>query len=1251
MATLDEIRAAAKTLSRARAGGASSVSAAPAEDSAWDYVKRHGLSALETAGTVLQTPQAAVYGAIDPESTALEQISKPISERRMAADIAKSYGAPDNWVTGAAGFATDLVADPLNLLGVGVLTKAGKAADVAGALEKLSLAEQGAKGYRTALGLTNPIPFTRSAAIPLVGAKGSERVLSNLSKAALKVANAPVVKPTLTALGDVGTAAKLSLDPKIRMAAKEVSRIFPRSQRQSDAEIAAIEATGRELAQTLGKGDTPNAAVLKAREPIKKAAAKAGQLREAADVTLDASARMLIKKLASGDLNPADLPPEVLEAAQDFRDAQVALSRLNNRAASVVDETLLDNGLDPAEIEKAANEAVDWARLKLSGGVGATPVIDTAATGARTANAILRGAEKSTDIPDSAFTSGAKGSFDFQPDMFGDELRADVLNRRLGQLRAAQATTDPTYKATVQRLEDARQRLAKATGSLLRESQIAGRVGIDLERRDAAKVLAAMQKRQRLLDEAADIEASGARDFERLAQSGSPEEMQLGQEVGKRILEPVEKELVARNILDAQNARGSTYMPNVPAPARDVAEADYAKAVNLIESGVSPDDAAKQLGYTSAKELRSLASSAPRRILDTRLARPTSVNLLKQTTDVAEAQAQPKKYLTGVLRPSMVSAARSVVAKNSYDALAQVHDALNTRGLVQYVDAADDAAKFAAESKGFARLASSSLPPEELAKIPGYDLFEKAFAKSRGLDPGKEIYVPRDIAKMVQATLEPGQMSDFARKANEISRRFIPWFTYNNLAFTGRNIRSGLLYNTMHLDSPSWAAATKELRNRNIAVPFKKYGTGASLVDAIHQGPSALKDQRFSKLFAKTIQTPTGPMTYRQVAEEAFKHRVATSGINGTEFVDDLAHMITGQKPDRVKPWATPKWWDDLTYDMANKWEDVNRLHGFVGGLIQGKNATKAAEDVLKWQVDYAKPLTQVNQNIRAFAPFYRWAQTQLPNMVEAAVTQPGKVRIAASAPYSLSAATGNERERARARQLQAPYQRDRGEVVLPGIGRGGRYTHSLFPESPVGELAPFDLMAKPATMLAARAATEPVTELPHAMTEAGQTLLKELGSEVGGRLNPAIGAIAKLALNFDLYRQKEVAPRGQTLVKAPPILAGIADVLRKNVGISLPRRGSDYYIEPHVLAALEATPLGAKVVNFGGGKRGRPATWDETSSKLAAGMADLILGIKLRAVRADEAQAAARQRDREERRADRLNRRTTMVAPEGESP
>lgn len=109
-------------------------------------VGRGALTGAETVGKILDAPQEAVFRAIvgkDPST--LGDGDDEISGRELLRELGiLQKGAPDTWGNFAAGLATDLIADPLNLVGVGVLGKGGRAAAKMGVMprlgEKLTLA-------------------------------------------------------------------------------------------------------------------------------------------------------------------------------------------------------------------------------------------------------------------------------------------------------------------------------------------------------------------------------------------------------------------------------------------------------------------------------------------------------------------------------------------------------------------------------------------------------------------------------------------------------------------------------------------------------------------------------------------------------------------------------------------------------------------------------------------------------------------------------------------------------------------------------------------------------------------------------------------------------------------------------------------------------------------------------------------------------------------------------------------------------
>ena len=111
---------------------------------------------------LLQRPQKGIFGGIsaitkgeDPLAAAFRAFTTGEDEGSRGKDILQTlFGAdPESKLTQAAGFAGEVILDPLNLIGIGALTKGGKAAKALRGLEgveKLGDAAQLARGLRSA---------------------------------------------------------------------------------------------------------------------------------------------------------------------------------------------------------------------------------------------------------------------------------------------------------------------------------------------------------------------------------------------------------------------------------------------------------------------------------------------------------------------------------------------------------------------------------------------------------------------------------------------------------------------------------------------------------------------------------------------------------------------------------------------------------------------------------------------------------------------------------------------------------------------------------------------------------------------------------------------------------------------------------------------------------------------------------------------------------------------------------------------
>jgi len=75
---------------------------------------------------------------------------------------------------------------------------------------------------------------------------------------------------------------------------------------------------------------------------------------------------------------------------------------------------------------------------------------------------------------------------------------------------------------------------------------------------------------------------------------------------------------------------------------------------------------------------------------------------------------------------------------------------------------------------------------------------------------------------------------------------------------------------------------------------------------------------------------------------------------------------------------------------VGDKIETNAKLTHFIDRLAKGDTPEQAAESVRKYLFDYSD-LTQAEQKIKAFVPFYTWTRKNLPLQLQSLVTQPGK--------------------------------------------------------------------------------------------------------------------------------------------------------------------------------------------------------------------------------------------------------------------
>lgn len=624
----------------------------------------------------------------------------------------------------------------------------------------------------------------------------------------------------------------------------------------------------------------------------------------------------------------------------------------------------------------------------------------------------------------------------------------------------------------------------------------------------------------------------GRADLAALQANLSPEDVAAIGET-RALLGSYEPELVRRGILDPTKVdptiTGKRYLPVVPRAAgeeakqvRAVIDAEYAK------TGVHPDQIAQNYGYKDYMQVFDLEKNAPKQVLSTAIGKPTTPNVKKRAVPIDAAVQDPKTYFEGVVAPAFIGAARSEQAIRSYDTLEKLYDTAQQLGLAKVIDPTDP-------------LQVAKLG--DYARLPGGDVFEPAFTKTRGLPAGHQIYVPKDLANMVDQYLNPKGVGEILLGIQQAQQALVPFYTTLRPKFTTSNNLSGQLFNAMHLGSRGMA---RTLRHMPTTFETARVLSG--------EGRAALRNPANQKLLSTVIETDAGPVRVSQLMDEMLTQGVVGQGVRGSEYVEKVGGKVG---VNTNTPWNERIPVGKQLARGADIIETHNRVQGYIGQRLMGASPKEAARQTLKWQVDYSKPLSQEAKLARVFSPFFRWYQAQVPNMIKAIMAQPTTVRGMLKAPQMVEATVNTPEDNRQFRKTQPAYSRERSDVNVTGVFKplNTRSVVSLNPRQPgPSELSTLDIVTKPLTA-------------QHPVEAVGDAVMREFGHRFG----PVPTVAAGLLMNRDTFRQREI----RDYEPAPPALVDLAqrgvpgykDIVR------IDPRSRRYVVDGKTLFALRQIP------------------------------------------------------------------------------
>lgn len=144
-----------------------------------------------------------------------------------------------------------------------------------------------------------------------------------------------------------------------------------------------------------------------------------------------------------------------------------------------------------------------------------------------------------------------------------------------------------------------------------------------------------------------------------------------------------------------------------------------------------------------------------------------------------------------------------------------------------------------------------------------------------------------------------------------------------------------------------------------------------------------------SKWATQLLETASGPITYKQIMEQAVEDGVLNRGWMGTDIVSRSEPYMDSLRRGRLVTWrkklaASPR-------EVGSAIENNARLAFYIDQRMRGVHRGLAGMEVAKWLYDY-KNVTTFDKGAKVAVPFWMWTRNNFPRYLEALFTRSGKI-------------------------------------------------------------------------------------------------------------------------------------------------------------------------------------------------------------------------------------------------------------------
>jgi len=258
-----------------------------------------------------------------------------------------------------------------------------------------------------------------------------------------------------------------------------------------------------------------------------------------------------------------------------------------------------------------------------------------------------------------------------------------------------------------------------------------------------------------------------------------------------------------------------------------------------------------------------------------------------------------------------------------------------------------------------------------------------------GSTKGAEVWVlPKEIADHLntfrKTVQNQGEMRTFLKGYDGVLNLWKGYQTGANLAFHSRNAISNYWLNYLRHGAKAFDPAANH----------RALGVLLANSDAVRE-KLPLFAQRLEQ---SVIQTPNGPLSYKQVFGLMQEYGIAGRGWVGTDIpmlIDQqLSVGLAGTAKKlltRMNPASQHNALLTMGRAVGQNVENHARALSFLLGLERGEDVVTAAMQTRKYLFDYAELTGFEKQVMKRIVPFYTWMRKNIPLQFEQMLRQPSK--------------------------------------------------------------------------------------------------------------------------------------------------------------------------------------------------------------------------------------------------------------------